>query len=105
MPRSGTFQSTFFRGKHPVYRVDLPGHGLSAGDGEDGIAAYAGWVQGIIRNGLPPHDWVAVGHSMGGAIALQLALDRVSGLKGIVLLVTGAKLTVLRHSPDARKRP
>lgn len=89
------FQAQFFRGKRPVYRVELPGHGLSAGHGEDGIAAYAEWVHGLIRDGLPLHDWVAVGHSMGGAIALQLALDRAPGLKGIVLVSTGAKLAVL----------
>ena len=88
-------QAGFFRGKRSVYRFELPGHGLSTGAGEDGIAEYTQWVHAAIRDGLPPHEWVAVGHSMGGAIALQLALEKVSGLMGMVLVGTGAKLGVL----------
>ena len=88
-------QAEFFRGKRSVYRFELPGHGLSTGAGEEGIAAYTEWVHAAIRDGLPPHEWVAVGHSMGGAIALQLALEKVPGLKGIVLVGTGAKLGVM----------
>lgn len=88
-------QAAYFRGLHPVYRVELPGHGLSSGDGEDDIAAYAEWVHGIIKKGLPSHEWVIVGHSMGGAIALQLALEYPSFAIGLILVGTGAKLRVL----------
>lgn len=88
-------QAGFFSGRHPVYRLDLPGHGLSSGDGEDEIRDYAGWLHDIIETSLPKHDWVLAGHSMGGAVALQLALDHPSRLKAIVLAATGAKLGVL----------
>ena len=37
---------------------------------------------------------VVVGHSMGGAIALQLALDHPERLSGLVLVGTGARLRV-----------
>lgn len=88
-------QASFFRGRNPIYRLDLPGHGLSWGQGEDDIAAYAEWAHNVIDTALPPHDWVVVGHSMGGAVALQLALDHPASLKGLVLACTGAKLGVL----------
>lgn len=88
-------QAGFFSSRHPAYRLDLPGHGLSSGDGEDEIPAYADWVHSLIETGLPKHDWVLAGHSMGGAVALQLVLDHPAHLKGIVLVATGAKLGVL----------
>jgi pimeloyl-ACP methyl ester carboxylesterase len=88
-------QAAYFRGRHPVYCLELPGHGLSAGHGEDEIASYAECVHTALEAGLPPREWVVVGHSMGGAVALQLALDHPACLKGIVLAGTGAKLGVL----------
>ncbi len=88
-------QAAYFKGKYLAYRLELPGHGLSSGSGEEEIPAYAEWVRGILEDGLPPHPWVLVGHSMGGAVALQLALDHPYSLKGMVLVGTGAKLGVL----------
>ena len=88
-------QVAYFNGRHPAYRIELPGHGLSSGDGEEEIPAYAKWVQRLIEEGLPRHPWVLVGHSMGGAVALQLALDHPSSLNAVVLVGTGAKLGVL----------
>ncbi len=76
-----------------VYALDLPGHGRSAGAGRDSIGAYADWcVAWLDELGLERAVWV--GHSMGGAIALDLALrwpDRVAGLG---LVATGARLRV-----------
>jgi pimeloyl-ACP methyl ester carboxylesterase len=88
-------QAEYFRGRHPVYRLDLPGHGLSKGHGEEDISAYAECVHAALESALPQHEWVAVGHSMGGAVALQLILNHPDLLKGVVLVGTGAKLGVL----------
>jgi pimeloyl-ACP methyl ester carboxylesterase len=71
---------------------DLPGHGLSQGDPPQTISGYAAWVESFIET---IHERpVLVGHSMGGAIALTVALNRPELLSGLVLVGTGAKLGV-----------
>lgn len=76
-----------------VYAIDLPGHGKTGGAVLPDIAAYAGaldrWADEL---GLP--RFVLVGHSMGGAIAQELALCHGGRLAGLVLLSTGARLRV-----------
>jgi pimeloyl-ACP methyl ester carboxylesterase len=39
-------------------------------------------------------DYIVVGHSLGGAVAIEHALEAPPRLKGIVLLATGARLRV-----------
>jgi pimeloyl-ACP methyl ester carboxylesterase len=87
-------QARFFETRYPVYRVNLPGHGGSGGTGEEEIAAYAGVVRAVIAGSLPEAPLVLIGHSMGGAVVLDIASDAPSRLKGIVLVGTGAKLGV-----------
>lgn len=76
-----------------VYAVDLPGHGKSAGRGQQTIAAYAqhilAWMDAI---GLEKAFFV--GHSMGGAIALTLGLHHPERVLGLGLIGTGARLKV-----------
>ncbi|HBO70089.1 MAG TPA: hypothetical protein DD658_08175 [Deltaproteobacteria bacterium] len=72
---------------------DLPGHGGSPGPPRTSIGEYAAWLREFVREaGLG--RFVLAGHSMGGAIALQAALDRIGGLEALVLVATGAKLKV-----------
>jgi pimeloyl-ACP methyl ester carboxylesterase len=76
-----------------VYALDLPGHGVSHGPGQSTIAGYRQTVETwMLALGLPPV--VAVGHSMGGALALTLALDAPDRVAGLVLVGTGARLRV-----------
>ena len=89
-------QVEFFKGKHSVFRLDLPGHGGSAPRGEDRISSYAEWVRLSSERLFPKRPFVLVGHSMGGAIVLELAINPPDGLKGIVLVGSGAKLAVTR---------
>lgn len=89
-------QVSAFQGKHAVFRLDLPGHGGSEGRGEDRISAYAEWVRLASEKLFRSESFVLVGHSMGGAITLQLSLTPPKGLKGIVLVGSGAKLAVTR---------
>ena len=70
----------------PVYALDLPGHGGSSKQVEDGsVAALAGTVRaymdaaGIDRAHL-------VGHSLGGAIALAIALDAPDRVTALTLV-------------------
>lgn len=76
-----------------VIGVDLPGHGHSAGPGRRDIGAYAEIVRALVEKLDLPH-FVVAGHSMGGAIALELALRAPSHLAGLILVGTGARLRV-----------
>lgn len=89
-------QVTFFRGKHRAYRLDLPGHGGSHPRGEERISSYAEWVRLGLKNLFTNRPFALVGHSMGGAVVLELALNPPEGLKGIVVAGSGAKLAVTR---------
>lgn len=72
---------------------DLPGHGGSLGSPRESIGEYSAWLREFVREaGI--RRFVLAGHSMGGAIAQQAALDRITGLEGLVLVGTGAKLKV-----------
>jgi len=70
--------------------VELPGH--PTGAGYSTIEEYASWVEEYIGK-KAVKDPVLVGHSMGGAIAITLAL-RNSDLAGLILVGTGARLKV-----------
>lgn len=73
--------------------LDLPGHGDTPGPGMDKIAGYAKWVTSTLRDlGLGPV--LLMGHSMGGAVALEAALQDPEVAAGIVLAATGARLQV-----------
>ena len=98
----------FWLGQQPLLPaasyVNLPGHapmrrthGPAAPPApplpQISIAAYAAWVATYIA-GLGVEDVVLVGHSMGGAVALELALGHPPWLRGLVLANTAARLPV-----------
>ena len=76
-----------------VFALDLPGHGKSGGRGLQSIQGYAKavveWLQAVGFSRA-----VFVGHSMGGAIALILALDHPQHVSELALVSTGARLRV-----------
>lgn len=79
-----------------VTALDLSGHGesddIDAEPGYETLAAYADDVVAVARE---VDARVLVGNSLGGAIALTVALDRDPDLAGLVLSGTGARLAVL----------
>jgi pimeloyl-ACP methyl ester carboxylesterase len=77
-----------------VLLVDLPGHGKSPEDGCDSIDEYRDAVYRAL-DGLETGACFVTGHSMGGAIAISLALAYPQLVKGLILVGTGAKLRVL----------
>jgi pimeloyl-ACP methyl ester carboxylesterase len=76
-----------------VHAIDLPGHGRSEGPAADRIKGYAdGVAQWMEAIDLP--QAIVVGHSMGGAIAQQMAYDFRERVAGLVLIGTGSRLPV-----------
>ncbi len=64
---------------------DLPGFGDTRSlPGEASLGAYAEQLCGL----KPERSWIAVGHSMGGKIALAAALHRPPNLVGMILIAT-----------------
>jgi len=93
--------------RHALLRLELPAHGGSSGKGEEQIPAYARWVEAVLTERVNPKPYILVGHSMGGAIAMEIVAGQPAGLVGLVLLGTGAKLGVspvifrlLREDPE-----
>lgn len=76
-----------------TFAPDLPGHGRSPGPGRTSIAAYAADLLALM-GALGVERFIPVGHSMGGAIALQIALTAPERVAGIALITTGAHLPV-----------
>ncbi|MGQ9600908.1 MAG: alpha/beta fold hydrolase [Anaerolineae bacterium] len=77
----------------PTYALDLPGHGRSEGPGRDTIGAYGDWLISFL-DALGLARVVLVGHSMGGAISLDVALRFPWRVAGLGLVGTGARLRV-----------
>ena len=86
-------QKVYFEKTNRVVLVDLPGHGKSDGDSFNSIEVYAEAIKKVLEESgaAPAH---IVGHSMGGAIAMHLAIAYPGLLKGLILIGTGAKLKV-----------
>lgn len=76
-----------------VYALDLAGHGRSQPPGRSTIEAYTQDVLDFITT-LKLENVVVLGHSMGGAIAQMVGLAEPTGVVGLVLVGTGAKLRV-----------
>jgi pimeloyl-ACP methyl ester carboxylesterase len=89
---------------HDAVALDLSGHGesedidLGPRAGTDAMAAYADDAVAVARE---TGASVLCGNSLGGAVALTVALDRDPSLDGLVLVGTGAKLGVADELLDA----
>jgi pimeloyl-ACP methyl ester carboxylesterase len=76
-----------------VITPDLNGHGKSGGKGRNNIRDYALDLIALL-DALEVKQVVAVGHSMGGAIAQMMALEHAERLAGMVLVGSGATFRV-----------
>jgi pimeloyl-ACP methyl ester carboxylesterase len=76
-----------------IYALDLPGHGKSPGRGQQTITGHANRVMewfgaaGLNRAAF-------IGHSMGGAIAVEIALQYPENVLALGLLASGARLPI-----------
>ncbi|MDI7277557.1 MAG: alpha/beta fold hydrolase, partial [Anaerolineae bacterium] len=73
--------------------LDLPGHGRSGGAGSSTIAGYRQAVLAA-ADALGFERLVIAGHSMGGAIALDVALEAPGRVHALVLMAVTARLYV-----------
>ena len=89
--------------RHEVAAIDLPGHGESTGSGFRGVADYAHYVAGLIKH-LKWEGCVVAGHSLGGAIALAMALYYPKYVEGLLLIDTGARLRVNSEILETARR-
>jgi len=85
---SWQFQTDTFKNSEAV---NLPGHP----DGElcPTIGEYAVWLHDYIKE-KGYKDVVLAGHSLGGGIVLQYALENTDRVKGVILVGSGARLRV-----------
>jgi len=86
-------QRSYLQPSFTVAALDLNGHGKRAWRSGQGLQTYCQDVLEVLEALTPPT--VVVGHSLGGAIALELALNHPAHLAGLALIGTGARLRVL----------
>lgn len=106
-------QTDYFGPKRAV-AIDLPGHGERPDAfGDDvNVQQYAHSAYDIVTNELQLQQPIIAGHSLGGAVALSMALDYGHQLGGLILVGTGARLRVhptlledaKNSSPSSRAR-
>jgi pimeloyl-ACP methyl ester carboxylesterase len=87
-------QVDYFKGTFNCFIMELPGHGAAQGQGVQEIKGYALWIKGALDE-LKLSSPFVIGHSMGGAIAMDLAVRFPALPKGLVLASTGARLRTL----------
>ena len=92
-----------------VIAIDLPGHGRSAGLPEQSIKGYAVQVVRFLDE-MGIYRVFLAGHSMGGAIGMQICKtspERVTGLalisSGTSFIVPGRTLELLSNSSSTRE--
>jgi pyruvate dehydrogenase E2 component (dihydrolipoamide acetyltransferase) len=70
----------------PVYALDLPGHGGSAKELDDGSVAALAVIVADYLDAVGIDSAHLIGHSLGGAIAASVALDRPERVTALTLI-------------------
>jgi pimeloyl-ACP methyl ester carboxylesterase len=89
---------------HAVLAVDLPGHGRSEGPVQGSVAELGRWL-GRVMDAAGIGRVALVGHSMGGAIALETAAALPQRVSRIALLGTAAAIPVNAELLNAAREP
>ncbi len=85
---------------HSPIAIDLPGHGRSAGvDGLGSVEEYSDFVIAF-ADALKLKSFVIAGRSMGGAIAMDVALRYPGRIEALVLIATAPKFNIPQASVD-----
>jgi pimeloyl-ACP methyl ester carboxylesterase len=98
-------QMRSFAPRHRVVSVDLAGHGES-GTGRESwtIAAFGGDVAAVARR-IGADDVVLVGHSMGGDVIVDAALQLGGRVRGLVWIDVYSDLTLDEADPREQDDP
>ncbi|MEM7292766.1 MAG: alpha/beta fold hydrolase, partial [Pseudomonadota bacterium] len=75
----------YARRGYNVYTFDLPGHGHSGGDPHTSIEEKGAWVKRFM-DALGVESAILVGHSMGGLIAMETAIQHPDAVQSLALL-------------------
>jgi pimeloyl-ACP methyl ester carboxylesterase len=90
--------------KSNVYAIDLPGHGNSSGLARQKVQAYQNVILDFIYE--LKREWaVLVGHSLGAAIALQMAADHPAHVAGLVCISAAATFRPNRELTESIRLP
>ncbi|MDW8001864.1 MAG: alpha/beta hydrolase [Deltaproteobacteria bacterium] len=87
-------QKEYLKDLFEVILVDLPGHGNSKGEAPRSVEEYSEVLDKVLLENLIDKSYIC-GHSLGGAIAMYLALKRDELIKGLIVIGSGARLKVL----------
>ncbi|MEN6332341.1 MAG: alpha/beta hydrolase [Smithella sp.] len=90
---SWVYQYSRLHQQFNIVAVDLPGHGLSKGDGESDVDRYCLWIKKLL-DVLQLAKPFLVGHSLGAAIVMKFAVLYPQDIIGIVPVGGGLKLPV-----------
>ncbi len=82
------YQTSYFEDSEAI---SLPGH--PQGKPCTSVTEYTDWMRGYVRE-MDYKGVILVGHSLGGAIALDYGLRYAGDLKALILIGTGARLRV-----------
>jgi pimeloyl-ACP methyl ester carboxylesterase len=94
------YQYEYLGNRHSPIAFDLPGHGRSSGvEGLRSIEDYAAFSLALL-DALELDEAVIAGHSMGGAIAMELALRHPKRVTALVLVATAAKFDIPKERID-----
>lgn len=95
------FQKEDFASAHSTILIDLPGHGESTGGDRDWtMAEFARDVLTVLDN-VGAEQWVIAGHSMGGAVALELARFEPERTKLVIGVDSFTYDGFYRRTPDS----
>ena len=95
-PSTWDHQIEFFKDRYKVYTPDLPFHGTSSVPAEPTVEGLAEAMIAFIEKekmGAP----IVIGHSLGGMVALQMALRSPQSLRALVLADAFPSLAVNRR--------
>ncbi|HWS23036.1 MAG TPA: alpha/beta hydrolase [Anaerolineales bacterium] len=90
--------------RQTVYTIDLAGHGNSKNNPYCGVQYYADQVL-MLMDTLRLPKAILVGHSMGGGVALTIALDHPERVTGLGLISSAANLRLPSSIRDLTVHP